>query len=293
MNSKLDILFRIIIGVFFKIKCYIFYFFKINPNRGKKLFSHSLVSLTSYGERVSTSAPYAVFSIMQQSVRPTKIVLWLDKTKWQDDNLPPILKYLKTYGLEVKYCEDARSYTKLIPALEHYPTYNIITVDDDIYYSSHFLEELYSLHIKEPKSICCLHFCILGLDEKKNILPYYKWKEYHVVKEDVLFDTSYIFPQGYGGVLYPPNSFDSDVFDITRAKEMCPTADDIWFYCMSTKTHTKRIFAYNTKSKFYLTDMFRQIIRKDRLNEINVKHADNNEIQMKNVLNYYNINIHE
>ena len=40
------------------------------------------VSLTSYGKRVESSAPFAIYSILSQTVLPDRIVLNLDKTRW-------------------------------------------------------------------------------------------------------------------------------------------------------------------------------------------------------------------
>ncbi len=210
---------------------------------------------------------------------------------WNDENLPPRVKYLKKFGLTVRYCEDVRSYKKLIFSLQNYPKDNIVTIDDDVYYSKSFFNEIVDLHKKNPQKICTLHFCIVRLDANGNLAPYYEWEECHVVPSSRIIDEKLIFPQGYGGVLYPPGSFDEDVFSLDVARKLCPSADDVWFYCMSTKHKMGRCFAYNSKTQYYLVDMFRQLAKRDRLNEENVKVGDMNEVQMKKVMEYYKISV--
>lgn len=291
MFTKIDTLFRSFAGNFKKISFYFSLLFNIRIKRADHIDNSVVVSLTSYGERVSNSAALAVFSILKQNLSPYAVVLWLDKFKWNDNNLPKSIKYLKKNGLTVKYCKDIRSYTKLLPALNEYPDKCIVTVDDDVYYSKDMLSELVNVHIKNPDAICCLHFCVIRLADNGSLLPYYEWEECHVVPNERIIDQRFIFPQGYGGVLYPVNVFDESVHDVKHAMELCPTADDVWFYCMGVKNKKKRAFANNSKTNYLLVDMFRQLLKKDRLNEANVKIADNNEVQMKRVLDYYNLSI--
>lgn len=290
--NKFDTLLRTITGNCRKLGFYYNYYLNkeiggSNKNRCESL----IVSLTSYGERVEKSAPLAIYSIMKQSLLPSEIVLWIDKNRWNDNNLPKAIKYLQKNGLTVQFCTDIRSYTKLVPSLKEYPDKCIVTVDDDVYYSSSMLEELYECHKMNKDAICSLHFCIVKLNKEGNIAPYDEWEECHVVPENQNIENKLIFPQGYGGVLYPPHVFDSSVFEMDIAKEMCPTADDVWFYCMGIKNGVQKAYPFNSKTKYYLVDMFRQALKKDRLNEANVQVEDNNSVQLKKVLAHYKIEI--
>lgn len=293
MYNKLSVLVRTLVGNLLKVSFFIDW--KLNKNIKKSTCraDQVVVSLTSYGERVSKSAALVVYSLMKQSVQPDKIVLWLDENKWNKDVLPNNIKYLIRNGLEVRFCKDLRSFTKLIPALKEFPQKCIITVDDDVFYSPQMIYELFENYKKNPKSVSCLHFCIVDLDKSGTIKPYYEWEECHVVSIDREINERYIFPQGYGGVLYPPNVFDECVLDYDTAQKLSPFADDVWFYCMGLKNGAKRSYPCNSKTKYYLIDMFRQLIKKDRLNEMNVKLADKNGEQLVNVLKHYNISINE
>ena len=151
------------------------------------------------------------------------------------------------------------------------------------------VEELYDSYKRNPTSISCLHFCIVSFNPQGSLEPYYKWEECHVVSSERIINDKYIFPQGYGGVLYPPHVFDNAVLDIEKASLLAPSADDVWFYCMGLKAGATRSYPYNSRTKYYLIDMFRQLFKKDRLNETNVKVADNNEAQLLKVINHYKI----
>lgn len=47
-----------------------------------------IVSFTSYDRRVSKCAPYTIFSMIVQTMRPEKIVLWVDYENSIFHNLP-------------------------------------------------------------------------------------------------------------------------------------------------------------------------------------------------------------
>ena len=112
-----------------------------------------IVTLTSYGKRVKGSAVYTIYSLLKQTVRPNRIVLWLDEKEYRNDNLPNELVFMERFGLEVRFAHDIGPYTKIIHALKAFPDKHLITVDDDIYYSESFIEELKMAHSLHPKAI--------------------------------------------------------------------------------------------------------------------------------------------
>jgi len=172
--------------------------------------SQYIVSLTSHGERVNTTAPFAIYSIFLQTVFPSKIILYLNKEKWNDDNLPNLVKKLIEHGLEVRFVQDIGPQTKLVPALNDFSNTNIITVDDDIYYHKKMLEVLILEHKKEESKICC--YVVYGKDKRYRVFP---------------------IPLGVYGVLYPPNSLHSMATDFKEISAVCPNNDDIWFGAMA------------------------------------------------------------
>lgn len=192
-----------------------------------------IVSLTSYGRRIHDVAP-TIESIMQGSMKPNRIVLWLGY-ELKDETLPIALKKQQERGLEVIFCKDIRSYTKLVPALRKFPEASIITIDDDIMYPYDLVERLVNEHIKYPKDIISnrVHRVKLGKDGKP--IVYAKWD----IGATIIDDSPLNFETGVGGVLYPAHCFDSEVTNEEVFLDICKYADDVWFYCMALKNGTR------------------------------------------------------
>ena len=214
--------------------------------RDKKI----IVSLTTFPNRIN-SVHKTIATLLTQTLKPDEVILWLAESQFPDKKLPDNLTNLEKFGLSIKWCEDIRSYKKLIPTLKEYPNDIIITFDDDLYYAEDTIETLYTSHLQNPKDILA-HRCgkvILKKDKIKDI----PMRKLYFSKFD---GASYLYRQiGYGGVLYPPNSLHPDVMDKKTFTELVPTHDDIWFWVMSILNHTKirQVKGY-TESVNYVED---------------------------------------
>ena len=187
--------------------------------------SDVIVSLTSYGKRVTDSVPYAIYSIFKQSILPNRIVLWLDKDNWNDDNLPYLLQRLKQSGLEIYFCDDIRSYKKLVPSLKMFPDNYIIVIDDDFYYNKDFVKWMVDAYRNSDKhTVFATWGCIVGKENGK-YLPYTQWKDCQYGDENSEYSL-----YGGGGGGYPPHIFDNETLREDIFMKLCPTADDIWFW---------------------------------------------------------------
>lgn len=196
-----------------------------------------IVSLTSFPAAI----PYAVQairSILDGSVLPDKIVLYLDTQKFPDEKLPPELKILKAESplLDVRFDPaEIRSYKKLIPTLRDFPNDIIVTIDDDIRYHKHLLRDLLCLHRRLPDVIVAHR-----VRRVKPDAPYRKWRKYKWY--DFLFKRihfSHLAMQtGVGGVLYPPHSLDERMLDPALFMTMAPTNDDVWFWAAAVSRGT-------------------------------------------------------
>ena len=187
--------------------------------------SDIIVSLTSYGHRLEDVAPYAIYTMFCQTRMPNRIVLWLDNEHWNDDNLPPLIKRLQKSGLEVYYCEDIKSYKKLIPSLKMFPNNPIVVIDDDSYYDKDlvkWLVEAYEHSDKRTVFATCAK-----IPEKRNgrYIPYAEWKNDQYADENT--EVSLI---GCGGGIYPPGIFDEEILKDEVFMKLAPTADDLWFW---------------------------------------------------------------
>jgi len=198
----------------------------IKPLQNKKTPQY-IVSLTSYGKRLTDTAPYAIATLFNQTIQPNKIVLWVAHE--DRDNIPKIMEKLMEKGLEIKFCENIKSYKKLIPALQEFPDDYIITADDDLYYPQNWFEQLMAEHKKNPNKIICHRAHGIRVDENNNLLPYDRWS-YCI--ESTLCSYN-IFPTGVGGVLYPPKCFYNNIANKELFMKLAPMADDIWFWAMA------------------------------------------------------------
>ena len=273
--------FGIIIGLLLKIKYVIYFIFKIKP---PKLSNDGpVVSLTSYGRRLKVIVPYTIYSIFEQKKKASRIVLWVNKNEFNKGNLPWRLKYLQKYGLEVRYVEDIRSYTKLIYALEEIHDKAIITVDDDLAYSKHLVGVLMSMHNKYPNCVCALRCNEPQWDVPyESFIPYRKWQ--HKKNNESLPHMAL----GYGGVLYPPCCFDDEVFNKEIYTKYCPFADDVWFWAMEIKNGTPVVIADKEMSVFSLDIFYQYFHEKSALSQINVD-RDKNDEQIKAIMDLYNL----
>ena len=199
-----------------------------------------IVSLTSYSARIH-DVYLPIESIMQGSVKPNRIVLWLSKDEFQDDSLPAFLGNQRKRGLEVRYCNDIRSYKKLIPSLNAFPDSAIITVDDDIVYDFDLVEKLIESYMKDINSIHANRLCKISFDKYGNLLSYLDWDSSEV---EPYSEDRFYFLTGGGGTLYPPHAFTKEVFDEDTFMKICPTGDDIWFNAMARLANTKIRKAY-------------------------------------------------
>jgi len=211
-----------------------------NAKKESPLF---IVTLTSYGKRTEDTVSYAIWSLFEQSVQPDRIILWLDGENWNVGNIPALLKTEMEMGLEIKFCEDIKSYKKLNFALQEFPNDVLITVDDDAYYPKDWLEKLLETHRKNPEKICCHRAHVIRKGKPYNR---WKWKATETDNADMLF------PTGIGGVLYPPHSL-----DLTRLNEimkLAPQADDIAYWAMAKLKNTKYALVKNNYFEFSLVN---------------------------------------
>lgn len=196
-----------------------------------------IVSLTSFPAAI----PYAVQairSLLNGSVLPDKIVLYLDTPQFPDGVLPPELEALKAESplLEVRFDPaEIRSYKKLIPALRDFPDDLIVTVDDDIHYHKHLLRDLLRMHKRVPDAIVAHRVRRVKLNA-----PYRKWRKYKWY--DFLFKRIHFsrlaMQTGVGGVLYPPHSLDEQMLDPAQFMALAPTNDDVWFWAAAVSRGT-------------------------------------------------------
>lgn len=200
-----------------------------NSLRKEKL----IVSLTTFPERIET-VDITIDTLLNQTVKPDKLVLWLAEEQFpnKENDLPEKLLKLRESGLEIRWCEDLKSYKKLVPALREFPNDVIVTADDDLYYQKDWLESLYSEYLKDNRYIYTRRACGEFLrDNTLYVSPHYANNNYEPTFLNQLM--------GGAGTLYPPHSLNSDATNIELIKTLVPTHDDIYFWIMAILNNTR------------------------------------------------------
>lgn len=239
-----------------------------------------IVSLTSYGTRIK-DVHLAIESIMQGTVKPNRIILWLSDSENGNQLTVPLQKQIYR-GLEVKYCKDLKSYTKLIYSLKEHPESCIITIDDDIMYDFDMVENLINSYQTHPY---CVSACRLHRIKLTNgmIESYLNWD--WCIEDNKISKLNFL--TGVGGALYPPGCFDKEVFNEEVFIDICPTADDVWFNAMLLKNGTRTVKAFHRNSDDLLYIPYSQ---ENSLWKQNADPNDcKNDIQIKAVFDRYNL----
>lgn len=240
-----------------------------------------IVSLTSYGNKLN-SVYLTVESLLNQTLKPNRIILWLDQERYTDrNNIPLSLQKQEERGLEIALCKDVRSYTKLVPALLKYPDSIIITTDDDMIYPIDFVERLFRAYQRNPKKIYCYRGHYLMFNSDGTPKPYLEWVNKGAKGSDI-----YNVPTGVSGVIYPPHCYHEDMLNDELFLKLCPHADDVWFKVMTYLKGTvcEKIDSFNYDKLFVPLD----VDNSTSLQNINVVNGGNDE-QIRKVFKYYNI----
>lgn len=245
--------------------------------------SNVIVSLTSFPARIDVVC-LAIKSMLNQTRKPKKIVLWLGKELFQDGeaNLPITLLELKSLGLDIEFCEDLKAHTKYFYAFQKYPNNLIVTVDDDIIYPTNLLETLLDTHYQFPNCIAANRVRSMEI-ENASFKPYRGWK---INSENNTKASKMNFATGVGGVLYRPELFKKSLYDLEGIKKTTCLGDDIWLKAAQIENEIPVIF-----TNFY----FKEFIeipesQKENLHSKNVFESGNDR-QIKDVFKYFGITL--
>lgn len=211
-----------------------------------------IVSLTSYGKRIN-DVYLAIESIMQGSLKPNRIFLWLSEEEFSKATLPITLQKQMERGLEIRFCKDIRSFKKLIFALKECPNATIITIDDDAIYNFDFVENLLAAHKRIANCIWANRINEMTYTDNGTLKSYLHWNG--TIKTNPINVKNNFFT-GVGGVLYPPHSLHKEVFNEDVFMDICPTADDIWFNAMARLNGTEihKITAHSSIDEVFLVN---------------------------------------
>lgn len=210
----------------------IFPIINLNFNKiGVDKESNIIVSITSFPERIST-VWMTIVTLLLQTKKPKKIILWLSRSQFKEIELPQNLKKLTRYGLEIKWCSnDLKPHKKYYYAMQEYADNCIVTADDDIFYPQDHLEILWNNYLKHPDCIIANKTHRIEYDITGQYFKYNNWSN------SIIQNPSYLLvPIGCNGVLYPPAILPESTFDERYIIEKTLYTDDLWLkVCALTK----------------------------------------------------------
>lgn len=221
---------------------------KMDKHKGVDEKGEIIISLTSFPARIEL-VWMTVASLMNQTLKPKKIILWLSKEQFiGEETLPKSLLILKERGLEIRFCTDLKPHKKYFYVMQEYPEDIIVTVDDDIFYPENHLEMLWKKHLEFPAAVCCWFAHRITYNAVGKIEEYRKWDGGISGETTPSFQ---VMAVGCGGVLYPPHSLSMNVFKKEDIFTLCPVTDDLWLKAMEIENETKTVRCTESSQVFY------------------------------------------
>lgn len=223
------------------------------------------VSLTSYGDRLSTVA-YAIESIAQGNLLPRRFVLWVDQDL--DVSAYPMLERLVSRGLEIRRTNNYGPHTKIYPFAVHLrePGIGVVTADDDCLYPAQWLSGLADGARKHPNEILGYRAAAVTFDPDGQVMPYAQWRRLTGLETG-----SHVLLTGVAGVYYPFEFLAKLAGHGEQFLLDCPSADDLWLHriALIENIPVRMIDA----AKMYILSIPRT--QKNPLHELNVSQGRN------------------
>lgn len=111
-----------------------------------------IVSFTTYPKRIQ-NVPRVLDSIADQTLKPSKIVVNLARSDYENENAIPenVLDFMHKHNVEINFVEeDTKVYKKIIPTLLMYPHDLILSIDDDFIYPQYMIQDFYQTYKQHP-----------------------------------------------------------------------------------------------------------------------------------------------
>lgn len=239
-----------------------------------------VISLTSFPGRIN-DLWIVIECLFRQTYKADRVILWLSKEQFENEELPLELLEQKKQGLEVVFVDDdIRSHKKYFYCLQKYPDSIMITVDDDVFYHKDVISELIKGFNEHPDCVIANRAHEILFDDKGKILPYRRWKLNKVSNEP-----SFMYvPTGVGGILYPPGAINKAILEEKLLKMLCFSADDLWLRVGALLNNKKVFITKNFKQEF-ITVGKTQKVKLVTGNSLN----GGNDLQFLNTLSHFKL----
>lgn len=236
MNSRIKNKIDSIVRFFISYYLFLFYcllnffssrrFYKDDMNKGV------IVSLTTFSKRID-KVYLTIESICRQRTNHKFYVHLYVCNADIPNGIPRSLLRLQKRGLKIIIVdENLRSYKKLFYCYLNNKDSNIITIDDDIFYPSWWLELMLEKHIKFPLSTIAYRGHFIKFDSNGSLRPYAEFiSNFRTPPEKSMG----LIPTGVSGVFYPTGSLAGLEMEKDDFMSLSPTADDLWFKVLTIR----------------------------------------------------------
>ena len=150
------------------------------------------------------------------------------------------------------------------------------------------IEELLNNYRKQPEPSVITRWAMEMKFKEGKMLLYSEWREADGTElEDTLYS-----PLGVAGVLYPPHVFTEEIFNKSVYRQLCRTADDIWFSIQEYINHIPVFYIRDTTWRNNVSvDHYSEYVEEasDALHFQNVDQGLNDK-QLASLIEYYHIN---
>ncbi len=196
-------------------------------------------SLTSFPARIEY-VHLAIKSLMLQSYKPDRIILWLANEQFPNHELPKELTELEKYGLEINWCDDLYGHKKYYYCIrEQKENEVVITFDDDIIYPIDCIKRLVAKHREYPNCLVCERAQTTVYKEDGSLENPGRWR---VISDVGVKKPSFsLNPSPGGGCLIPYKAFYKDAYDTEAFCKLAYKNDDLWYMFMAAQNETKTV----------------------------------------------------
>jgi hypothetical protein len=202
-----------------------------------------VVNLTTFGHRLAT-VHYALESIAAGTVRPRRMILWLDEPSTLSTPTPE-LRRLERRGLEIRHCHNLGPHKKQYPyALLDRPDLPLAAADDDVLYPRTWLAGLLESYRAYPEAISGYRARTITVAESA-MGSYASWAPR--TSDQPSFAAICI---GVSGIIYPPALLDALRDEGEAFMSQAPRADDIWVHAVAVRHGIRTRQVHDTQTEF-------------------------------------------
>lgn len=250
-----------------------------------------IVSLTTINSRINT-VDQVIKSLLNQSVYADQILLYISTNDYSDETVPVQLSNLEKINPSFKIipCEDLKPHKKYFYAMRDYEKSIIITVDDDVRYTSDLIKTLLLSYVRYPFAVSCMRGHTIKVYDEQTIAPYKKWQLENKIQDK---PSLLVLPTGVGGVLYPPYSISRLAFDKKKINQLALYTDDLWLKWMQLKLNTPCVLIKNKIKLDYIENTQEEALWLTNVNKNKNDVAMKTIIELDNGINYLSENILE